>query len=85
MIIISSRTGEKERGYAMATDELEIEDKQKGKGIVAVKLSSDRGIPYRQNAIEDSAGTFVHELEHVRQQKAWKGKPKLQKKMKKGR
>jgi len=85
MIIISSRTGEKERGYATPTDELEIEDKQKGKGIVAVKLSSDRGKPYRREAIEDSAGTFIHELEHVRQQKAWKGKPKLQKKMKKGR
>lgn len=53
-----------------------------GTGLVVVRLSTGaRGIPYRRYDIEESAGTVIHELEHRRQEEAWKGKPKLQARM----
>lgn len=56
-----------------------------GRPTITVRLSSlGRGHPYRSEEIEESAGTTIHELEHVRQAKAWSGKPKLKKRMKKG-
>jgi len=56
-----------------------------GGTTVVVRLTSiGRGYPYRRDDIETSAGTTIHELEHVRQSKAWAGKPKLQKRMRKG-
>jgi len=66
-----------EAGYAY--------ESESGQPAITVRLSSlGRGHPYGRGEIDESAGTTIHELEHVRQAKAWSGKPKLKKRMRKG-
>ena len=56
------------------------------KDTVVLRASTgQRGIHYDKQAKHELAGTAMHELEHVRQQRAYKNKPKLQKRMTKGR
>jgi len=78
-------------GWASQTEPYEFkkaiksgEVKGKGQHLVVVRVASKQGIPYRYDEIQDAAGTTIHELEHVRQAKAYEKKPKLAKRMRKG-
>jgi len=77
-----------EAGYTQyMTEPTESIEKGKlpGRHIAIVRLSSPhRGYPYRDYEIQHSAGTTIHELEHIKQYKKWEGKPKLAKRMRKG-
>jgi len=70
--------------YDMYGETIEDWTNERGSVVVVRLTSTGRGYPYRRDDIETSAGTTIHELEHVRQSKAWAGKPKLQKRMRKG-
>lgn len=52
---------------------------------VLVRLTGRIGVPYRRTEIDEGAGTIIHEMEHIRQFKSYEKKPKLMKKMFKGR
>jgi hypothetical protein len=76
----------------ITTKESQIDPGQKGVAYtgydeppIVVRATSERGVPYRWAEQQETAGTVIHELEHVRQAKAWRGRPKLEKRMKKGR
>jgi len=73
--IVFTKRGGQEEGYFLSTDDEEL---------VVSRLSSRTGHPYREEEAQESAGTIHHELEHVKQSRRWKGKPKLKKKMTKG-
>jgi len=80
-----SKTGKKssELGYAKTLIDFDTDEE---KEVAVVRASTGgRGQKYTQSDIEDVAGTIHHELEHVKQKRRWKDKPKLQKKMAKGR
>lgn len=73
------------RGLEMYDEAGYVHEIESGQPAIIVRLSSpSRGHPYRSEEIDESAGTTIHELEHVRQAKAWSGKPKLKKRMRKG-
>jgi len=80
-VIVTSKGGETQKGYATYTEKTKDDTQHR----VVVQLSGERGRRYDREDVEEGAGTFIHELEHVRQMKAWEGKPKLIKKMQKGR
>lgn len=73
------------RGFeALQEAGYKAELKDSSESYMVARLSSPgRGHPYRRDDIEESADTVIHELEHVKQARRWKGKPKLQKRMKK--
>lgn len=77
------------KGWAQDTEEGQaIEGVSSGRGAVIIRAGN---IPYAKKKkfsrydIQDAAGTAVHELEHIRQNKSWSNKQKLQERMEKGR
>ena len=88
--IIFTRKGMEELGYASSEDwrkrrKAIKKGKVPGRHIAVVRLVGERGYKYRSEERDESAGTTIHELEHVSQFERWKGKQRLQQKMKKGR
>ena len=78
----------KSMGITYPTEKEVAVDKSKipGSSLVVSRLTSrGRGYPYEKSDIYESGSTVIHELEHVKQQRKWRGKPNLQEKMKKGR
>ena len=62
------------------------EGKAPGSGLVVSRITSQgRGKNYTKDDIYESGSTVIHELEHVKQQRKWRGKPKLQARMSKGK
>ena len=53
--------------------------------VVLRASTGQRGWKYDKRAKHELAGTAVHELEHVRQQRTYDKRPKIEKKMTKGR
>ena len=85
-IVFTSRGGEVEAGYFDPDYEVKTETgKWIPKELLAIRLSAERGHPYRRGYIDYAAGTVLHELEHKRQEERWKKRPKLKQKMIKGR
>jgi len=84
-IVFTSRGGEVEAGYFDPDYEVKTETgKWIPKEFLAIRLSAERGHPYRRGYIDYAAGTVLHELEHKRQEERWKKRPKLKQKMTKG-
>lgn len=65
-----------------------MEGVEPGKGVAVVRAENiykAKKKKFSRYDIRESASTAVHELEHVRQEQAWEGKPRLKARMKKGR
>ena len=89
LVSTGSDTGGGEYGWAMSTSEGQADKGlQSGQGAVIVRaenIAQAKKKKFSRYDIRETAGTMVHELEHVRQKKAWEGKTKLTERMKKGR
>jgi hypothetical protein len=92
VVIVSTRSegGAEGLPYLGMTHET-IEEKRfqrkkiKGQHAVVIKPVGHQGVKYRKEDIEETAGTVHHELEHVKQFRRWMGKPKLMRRMFKGK
>jgi len=81
-VVVYTTGGVEQEGYGIAAPS---KKQPHGQHVVVVRATSRQGQRYGQQGKHETADTTVHELEHVRQFRSYEKKPKLKKRMTKGK